>query len=85
MKKIVFMLLLATSISLRGWAKESRIHVKKNTKVEEKLLTLKPTWDCWHFSIACINGWFCADNLFTAFDHAAAIANQYCPCPENEI
>lgn len=81
MKKIVFMLLLATSISLSGWAKESRIHLKKNTKAEEKLLTPKPTWDCWHIAIACIDGWFCANDIGTAIAHAEAIANQYCPCP----
>ncbi len=41
---------------------------------------VKPNWDCWHFAIACIDGWFCANDIGTAFDHAAAIANQYCPC-----
>ncbi len=85
MKKILFLLLLATSISLSGWANENRIHLKKNTKAAERLQTPKQVWDCWHITIECINGFFCADDFWTAYARAEAIANQYCPCPpDNE-
>ncbi len=81
MRKTFFMLLLATGISLSGLANESRIDLEKNTKEPEKVEIGKPTWDCWHFAIACINGWFCANDIGSAFAAAEAAAIRSCPCP----
>ena len=81
MRKTFFMLLLATGFSLSGLANESRIDLEKNTKEPEKVEIGKPTWDCWHLAIDCINGFFCANDIGTAIANAQAIARQYCPCP----